>query len=105
MIYSTIAGSGMAIACPSRNLLVEVSKSIQALASLPGGASISPGGILMPAVVNKHLDGTSGCIRVEDANDQLTLAVVLPLDLKLWKTAMELVADPEDTIEDEDRIS
>jgi hypothetical protein len=104
MIYSTIAGSGMAIACPSRNVLVDVSKSILALSSLPGGASTSPGGILLPTAMKNNHDGAADIIQVEDAENAkegLTLAVVLPLDLKLWSTAMELVADPDDTLEDE----
>eukprot|EP00797_Seminavis_robusta_P032525 Sro72_g039960.2 (224) ;mRNA; r:85465-86136 len=109
--HDTVAGSGMAIECVSQNVLVEVSKSIMTMASIPTGTtSTSPGGILLPSSTSSSTEKTENdLILVEGGTDEdqpLPLAMVLPLDFKLWKAAIEMIADPaqDTTIEDEETI-
>ena len=97
--YATPAGNGVAIACTTANSLMEVSKVILTQTSLPTGTTTSAGGILLPSSSSSGSDLKSleivQQIGTQVDDDQLPVAVVLPLDIQLWKTAMYLISDCE----------
>jgi len=114
--YDTPAGNGMAISCPSRSLLVEIGKAILSQTGLPSGTYTSPGGIMLPTsngalpVLDNGNEILSLDKLLETGNknnnekDHLTIALAIPLDIKVWQTAIDLLfTDPGDEdCDDED---
>lgn len=110
--YATPVGKGVALACSTVSLLMEVSKLVLTQTSLPTGTTTSEGGILLPASdisinAKEELKSIISLVEGNDAkggDDQLPVAVVLPLDIQLWQTALYLMSDCEasDMSEDND---
>ena len=103
--YATPVGKGIALACSTASLLMEVSKLILTQTSLPTGTTTSEGGILLPASdsssnAEEDLKTIISLVDGNDPigdNDQLPVAVVLPLDIQIWQTALYLMSDCEAT--------
>lgn len=101
--YVSAAGRGLAIACSTASLLMDIGKLYLQQTSLKAGTTTSPGGILLPAnkscsnsvldYVLGSLEGINGFVTHAVDDDRLSIAVLLPLDIQLWKTAIDLISD------------
>lgn len=99
---ATLIGKGLAIFCSSRTALMEVSKAVLSFTGLPGESTTSPGGILLPSsppaeneLMLVDSDEASSGNKKSKKKEQLPVAMVIPLDIKLWQTTIDLMSDDD----------